>query len=216
MRLRPVLASLVAAAMVSVAVVAIADPPKGKEIRRDPDNKKGISPYMELVNKGEAAFVARDLPGAVSTFQEAIKLKPDEMLGFYRLGEAELESGKLDDADKTWEAALSKRCTQGQGCERGKGGDDLKAKVLFVIAGLRERQQKWAAAKDAWQSYAAFLQGNPKVHGYPATAADRIKQIDRRVQLEADYGKVKERIAQRVAEKEKEAIENAKKDKLNK
>ncbi len=213
MRLRTVLAPLVAAAMALVAVVAIADPPKGKEIRRDPDNKKGISPYMELVVKGEAAFVARDIPGAISTFQEAVKVRPDEMLALYRLGEAELESGKIDDADRTWEAALSKKCTQG--CDRGKS-DDLKGKVLFNIAGLRERQQKWAAAKDAWQSYAAFLQGNPKVHGYPATAADRIKQIDRRVQLEADYGKVKERIAARIAEKEKEAAENAKKDKLNK
>jgi len=54
------------------------------------------------------------------------------------------------------------------------------------------------------------------VPGYPATALDRIKQVDRRVALEADYGKVKERIAQRVAEKEREAVENAKKDRLNK
>jgi len=205
MRPRFTLIALVVIAMAPGNLVANADPPKSKEIRRDPENKRGISPYMELVVKGESTFVARDIPGAIATFQEAIKLKPDEMLAFYRLGEAEQEAGKLDDADKTWEAALSK-----------KGTDDLKGKVLFVIAGLRERQQKWQPAKDSWEAYAAFLQGNPRVHGYPATAADRIKQIDRRVQLEADYGKVKERIAQRIAEKEKEAAENAKKDKLNK
>jgi tetratricopeptide (TPR) repeat protein len=209
MRPRSTLTALVitglAAALVLGNLVASADPPKGKEIRHDPENKRGISPYMELVVKGQSTFIARDIPGAISVFQEAIKLDPEQMLAFYRLGEAEQEAGKLDDADKAWEAALSK-----------KGPDDLKGKLLFVIAGLRERQQKWQAAKDAWQSYAAFLQGNPKVHGYPATAVDRIKQIDRRVQLEADYGKVKERIAQRIAEKEKEAAENAKKDKLNK
>jgi tetratricopeptide (TPR) repeat protein len=205
MRPRIALAALVTVAVALANLVAGADPPKSKEIRRDPENKRGISPYMELVVKGESTFVARDISGAIATFQEAIKLKPDEMLAFYRLGEAEQEAGKLDDADKTWEAALSK-----------KGTDDLKGKVLFVIAGLRERQQKWQPAKDSWEAYAAFLKGNPKVHGYPATAADRIKQIDRRVQLEADYGKVKERIAQRIAEKEKEAAENAKKDKLNK
>ena len=209
MRPRLRLAALVTASFVAALAVgtlaASADPQKGKEIRRDPDNKKGISPYMELVVKGQSTFIARDIPGAIATFQEAIKLDPEQMLAFYRLGEAEQEAGKLDDADKAWEAALSK-----------KGPEDLKGKVLFVIAGLRERQQKWQAAKDAWQSYAAFLGGNPKVMGFPATAADRIKQIDRRVQLEADYGKVKERIAQRIAEKEKEAAENAKKDKLNK
>jgi tetratricopeptide (TPR) repeat protein len=203
--LPPLVTAALAAALALGNVVASADPPKGKEIRRDPDNKKGISPYMELVVKGQSTFIARDIPGAISVFQEAIKLDPEQMLAFYRLGEAEQEAGKLDDADKAWEAALSK-----------KGHDDLKGKVLFNIAGLRERQQKWQAAKDAWQSYTAFLQGNPKVLGFPATAADRIKQIDRRVQLEADYGKVKERIAQRIAEKEKEAAENAKKDKLNK
>src|ERR1044071_1742302 len=62
----------------------VAAPASGKkEIKRDPEGKRGISPYMELIAKGEASFVARDLPGAVSTFQEAVKLDPDKMLGFY-------------------------------------------------------------------------------------------------------------------------------------
>jgi tetratricopeptide (TPR) repeat protein len=205
---------LVAAPLVALLVLGGAAVTRAKEIRRDPDNHRGISPYMELVVKGQASFTARDLPGAVSAFQDAIKLKPDEVLAFYRLGEAEQESGKLDDAEKAWEAALSKKCSQG--CDAQNTPDNLKAKVMFALAGLRERQQKWPAAKEAWQAYAAFLEGNAKVHGFPATAADRIKQVDRRVQLEADYGKVKKRIADRIAEKEKEAAENAKKDKLNK
>jgi tetratricopeptide (TPR) repeat protein len=207
-------ARLVAAPLAALLLLGGAAATRAKEIKRDPENHRGISPYMELVVKGQASFSARDLPGAVSAFQEAIKLKPDEMLAFYRLGEAEQETGKLDDADKAWEAALSKKCSQG--CDAHNTPDNLKAKVMFNIAGLRERQQKWPAAKEAWQAYAAFLEGNPKVHGFPATAVDRIKQIDRRVQLEADYGKVKQRIADRIAEKEKEAAENAKKDKLNK
>jgi hypothetical protein len=213
MRPRFALSALVAAALALGSLEATADPPKGEK-RRDPENRKGISPYMELVNKGEAAFVARDIPGAIAIFQDAIKMKPDEQLAFYRLGEVEQESGKLDDADKTWEVGLSKRCSQG--CDKHNTPDNMKGKMLFVIAGLRERQQKWVAAKDAWQAYLAFVQGNPKVLAFPATAVDRIKQVDRRMQLEVDYGKVKERIAARVAEKEKEAAENAKKDKLNK
>jgi tetratricopeptide (TPR) repeat protein len=207
-------ARLVAASLAGLLVLGGAAATMAKEIRRDPDNHRGISPYMELVVKGQASFTARDLPGAISAFQDAIKLKPDEVLAFYRLGEAEQESGKLDDAEKAWEAALSKKCSQG--CDAQNTPDNLKAKVMFALASLRERQQKWPAAKEAWQAYAAFLEGNPKVHGFPATAADRIKQVDRRVQLEADYGKVKQRIASRIAEKEKEAAENAKKDKLNK
>ncbi|APR83691.1 Hypothetical protein A7982_09040 [Minicystis rosea] len=204
MRPRSMVVSLFAAALVLGNALAGAEPPKGKDIKRDPENKKGISPYMELIVKGEAAFVARDIAGATATFQEAIKSDADQMLGFYRLGEAEIEQGKLDDAEKTFEAGLSKR-----------GTDDLKAKLLFSIADLKERQKKWQGAKDAWASYAAFLQGNAKAKGYPATATERLKQADRRLKDEIDYGAVKERIAKRLAEKEKEAAENAKKDKLN-
>jgi tetratricopeptide (TPR) repeat protein len=203
MRARYALTAIVTAAIGLGNLTASADPPK-HEIRRDPLNIKGISPYMELVVKGDHAFVARDVPGAIATYQEAIKLDPEQMLAFYRLGEAEQDSGKLDEADKAWEAALSK-----------KGPDNLQAKVLFCIAGLRERQLRWQAGKDAWLAYSAFLQSHPKVFGFPANAADRIKLADRRMKDEIDYGKVKERIAARIALKEREAAENAKKDKLN-
>src|SRR5262249_35038780 len=159
---RSAVSALCAAALALGSLVAVTEI-KAKEPRRDPDNKKGISPYMEMIVKGQAAFSARDIQGAITTFQDAIKLRPEEMLGFYRLGEAEQEAGKLDDADKAWEAALSKRCSQG--CEAPSNPDALKAKVMFNIAFLRERQQKWPAAKDAWESYAAFLKGNPKANG---------------------------------------------------
>lgn len=192
---------LAAAALFLANAAASADP---KEVRRDPEGKKGISPYMELIVKGQAAFVARDIPGATTAFQEAIKSDATMMLGFYQLGQAEIEAGKLDDAEKTYESGLSK-----------KGPDDLKAKLMFGLADLHERQGKWQAAKDAWAAYAAFLQGNPKVKGFAATATERMKQADRRMRDEVEYGKVKERIAKRLAEKEKEAAENAKKDKLN-
>jgi hypothetical protein len=126
------------------------------------------------------------------------------MLGYHRLGEAFVASGKLDEAHKTYEAGLSK-----------KGPDELKGKLMFVLADLHEREKKWQGAKDAWSAYAAFLQGNPKVKGFPGTATERMKQADRRMKDEIDSGKVKERIASRIAAKEKEALENAKKDKLN-
>jgi predicted Zn-dependent protease len=199
MRSRSLVISLAATALFLVNVAA-----GGKEIRRDPENRRGISPYMELIVKGEAAFVARDIPGATVAFQDAIKSQPGQMLGFYMLGQAELEANKLDDAQRTWEAGMSK-----------KGGDDLKAKLMFCLADLSERQLRWQAAKDGWAAYSAFLQANPKVKGFPGTAAERIKQADRRMKDEVEYGKVKERIAKRLAEKEREAMENAKKDKLN-
>ncbi|XXX75652.1 tetratricopeptide repeat protein [Sorangium sp. So ce134] len=159
---------------------------------------------MEQILKGQASFVARDIPGAISAFQEAIKQDPSKMLGFYRLGEAMLESGNAAEAETAWTTALGK-----------KGSEELQAKVLFCLADLRERQKNWQAAREAWGAYGAYLTSNPKAGGYPATATERQKQIDRRVKDEKDYAAVKERIVQREAERQKEAEENAKKDKLN-
>jgi hypothetical protein len=214
--MRTALASLLASAIALTAGSALAQPKEpakaaGKEaakptdnVRRDPEGKTGISPYMELIAKGEAAFVARDFAGAIASFQEAIKLDGTKMLGFYRMGEAQLASAKLEEVLATWQSGLGK-----------KGTEDLNAKLLFVIADLYERQGNLQAAKDAWAAYAAFLQNNAKASGYAGTPVERQKQADRRMKDEKDYAVVKERIAKREAEKLKEAEENAKKDKLN-
>lgn len=187
------------------APAATTPAPGGKQPRRDPEGKTGISPYMESVVKGQNAFVARDFPGAVTAFQDAIKSDPQAMLGFYLLGEAQLEAGKPEEADAAWTAGLSK-----------KGTEDLNAKLLFLIADLRERQKNWQAAKDAWAAYAAFLTGHPQAKGFAATAEERQKRLDQRMKDEKDYAAVKERIKKREEERLKEAEENAKKDKLNK
>ena len=127
------LRSLVLTAVaVLLATPALAQKPVGpsKETEGLP------KPYIDAVGKGEAAFQARDFAASTTAFQDAIKVDPKLMLGYYRLGEAQRAAGKLDDADATWQSALGK-----------KGSNELKAKVLFVIADLRERQGKWQPAK---------------------------------------------------------------------
>lgn len=155
--------------------------------------------------KGQGSFAARDFAGAVTAFQDAIKLDPTAMLGYYLCGEAQLEAGKPDEADAMWTAALTK-----------KGSEDLQSRVMFVLADLKERQKNWAGAKDAWSAYQVFVTGHAAVKGYIATAEERIKRIEQRIKDEKDYAAVKERIKAREAERLKEAEENAKKDKLNK
>lgn len=188
-----------------VAAPASTLSPSGKPIRRDPEGRSGISPYNESVAKGQSAFAARDFAGAVTAFQDAIKLDPTVMLGFYLLGEAQLEAGKPDEAEAAWTSGLSK-----------KGSEDLNARLLFILADLKERQKNWQASKEAWAAYSAYLVGHATVKGYLATSEERIKRIDQRIKDEKDYGAVKERIKAREAERLKEAEENAKKDKLNK
>ena len=127
------------------------------------------------------------------------------MSAYYRLGLVQLAQAKYDDVEQTLQKAAKK-----------KGPEELEAKVLFVLAELRERTGKWQLAKDAWSTYSAYVEGHPKAKGYADTAIERQKQIDRRVKYEKEYGAVKERIERRVKELEKEAEDNAKKDKLNK
>lgn len=218
MRSRVLASLLVVSALVAFGSVAIAKPKKGDKkaaaeaesappassIRRDPEGITGISPYQELIVKGQNAYTSGDKPGAIAAFQEATQLDSAKMLGFYRLGEALRGSDKLDEASTAYETALGK-----------KGNAALKAKVLFVLADLRERQGKWQEAKDAWDAYAAFLQESPKAGGFPATATDRLKKIERRVKDEKTYGEVKERTEKRRIEVEREAEENKKKDTKN-
>ncbi|MEZ4295060.1 MAG: hypothetical protein R3B70_08775 [Polyangiaceae bacterium] len=173
--------------------------------RRDPQGKKGISPYTEAVVRGQNSFVARDFPGAVTAFQDAIKTDPQQMLGFYLLGEAQLEAGKPEEAEAAWTTGLGKQ-----------GTEDLNAKLLFLMADLRERAKDWPKAKESWEAYAAFLKAHPNAKGYPTTAEDRVKRIDQRIKDEKDYASVKERIKKREEERTKEAEENAKKDTRNK
>jgi hypothetical protein len=173
---------------------------------KDPQGRAGISPYMELINKGEASFIARDFAGAVVQFQEAIKLDGQKMLAFYRMGEAQLAAGKPEEADAIWTSGLNK-----------EGTPSMKARILFCLADLKERQKKFDQAKDAWGKYAQFLKDNAQeAKGYALTPEERIKVIDRHEKDLKDYTAVKERIAKRQAEREKEAEENAKKDKANK
>ena len=198
------LPAIVLVALVAGHVPARAESPKREEIRRDPEGKRGISPYMELIVKGQTAFVTHDVPSALAAFQDAIKLEPEKVLGYFYLAEVLVDDAKLEDADKMLGLALARR-----------GPDDLRAKVLFAVASLRERQQRWQPAKEAWNAYLSFCQSSPRARGFPGTATERMKQIDRRMRDEVEYGKVKDRIAKRIAEKEAEAAENARKDKLN-
>jgi tetratricopeptide (TPR) repeat protein len=155
--------------------------------RTDPKGITGISPFMELIAKGSASYVARDYATAVTTFQEAIQKAPNRALGHYMLGQAFLADKKPDEADGAWQTAL----------RYAEKDPVLRAKALFVIADLREQQKRWDDALTAWKAYADYVASEAKANGYAATPTDRTRVIEKRKELETKYAKVKERIAQR-------------------
>jgi tetratricopeptide (TPR) repeat protein len=197
MRARSVsLPSLLAAAVALVATVASAQTetsPGASEApaaAAQPKAKSTKSPYSAKLQKGNAAYVARDFPGAIAAYQDAIQETANDPVAFYLLGEAQLGAGNVAEAEASWLSALGKAASR----------DDIRAKLLFVLADLRERQGKWAEAKTAWDEYARFVGTHAVPKGYAATAAERTKAIDTRVDLEAKYGAVKQRIEQREKE----------------
>jgi tetratricopeptide (TPR) repeat protein len=165
--------------------------------RKDPKGIQGISPFMELINQGNAAYIAADYPTAVSKYQEAVQKEPNRAFGHYMLGQAFLADKKLDEANGAWQSAL----------RYAEKDPVLKAKTLLVIADLREQQKRWDDAATAWKAYAEFVGANPNANGYPTTPNERQKALETRKDLETKYAKVKERIAQR----EKDAAAKAKK-----
>jgi tetratricopeptide (TPR) repeat protein len=164
-------------------------------VRRDPNGVTGISPAMEAIRKGDLAYGDKEPDKAIEAYRDAINKDPKEPMGHYRLGEMLLASGKLDDANQSWQTAI-----------KAAGTDDAaRAKALFVVADLRERQGKWEEAAAAWKEYGSFVGSHPKAHGYGATSTERQKTIDTHNDVAAKAGKVKERIQQREREVQQQA-----------
>ena len=150
--------------------------------------KPGPSPYSAAVQKGDAAYLAHDFDAAIAAYREEIQKKPNDALGQYRLGEAELAKGSFDEAEKAWQTALHLT---------GKN-EALKSKLLLVLADLKERQKAYDEGVERWKACAEHAQATST--GYPATAAERIKRADDWKKLSADAAEVKARIEKRIQE----------------
>ncbi len=143
---------------------------------------------MAEIGKARDAFAIRDLPKAIASYETAATKAPTLPLPQYLLGETYLAAGRPEDAEKAWRTAL--RLTEKQ--------DSMRAKVLFVLADLRERQGRLDEALDGWNEYATFVEGHPNVQGRGPTAKERRRVLEIRKDMVAKYSKVKDRIRQRL------------------
>lgn len=169
--------------------------PDADGVRRDPKGIKGISPFWEAIKKGDDQYIIREYDAAAEAYKEALTQEPQNALGHYRLGEAYVALGKLDEAQASYESA-----------KRFSGEDKaLKAKVLFVLADLQERKRELDRAKNDWSAYESYGKAESATKTYPETPADRKKRIDEWKKLEEQYAEVKKRIAERLEEADKKA-----------
>jgi tetratricopeptide (TPR) repeat protein len=194
-RLFSVLAALAVPAIGAVPIALAAGDSKGDAKpsasasagkKYDPKNQSAISKFMETCVAGNAQYAARDFQAAIATYREAIKLDPKNALGHYLLGEAQLAANNIAEADASWtQAALV-----------SDGSDPrLRARVLFVVADVKERQKKWDEAKAAWANYNEWCGKYADAGvGFPASGASRVQAIDAMTKLNAESEKVKQRI----------------------
>lgn len=168
-------------------------------VRHDPKGIKGISPYLEQINKGDRSYVARDFDGAIAAYREAIKSEPEKALAHYRVAEAQLAKGDQKEAEVELVTGL-----------RFVGSDGtLKGKLIFLLADLRERQKNNDEAIGRWKEYSKNAEDEKEAVTYPATATERVSRNEAWKQLATDSAAVKERIAKRLKEAEEAARKSA-------
>jgi tetratricopeptide (TPR) repeat protein len=168
-------------------------------VRRDPGGIKGISPYLELINKGDRAYVARDFDGAIAAFREAVQSQPQNAVGHHRLGAAQLAKGDQKEAEAAFVNGL-----------RFVGKDaSLRGKLLFALADLRERQKNSDEAIGRWKEYARNAEDAREAVTYPATATERLARNEAWKQNAQASAAVKDRIAKRLKEAEDAARKSA-------
>ena len=148
---------------------------------------------------GDRAALARDFDGAVVRYRAVVSEDPRNALAHYRIGQAQTMKGDFTEAEQAYFAAL-----------RFSGTNDaLRAKVLFCIADLRERQHAFDAAVDAWTEYEKQGVTAPDATPHVATAAERKNRIAEWKKALAVAAEVKARTASRIREAEDLARKNA-------
>lgn len=161
-------------------------PAPAAESKYDPDNITAISQYMETCVKGNEKLVAKDPTAAIDLYKKAVQLSPKQALAHYLLAEAYISQQNLGEAEASIKEAMEAQDT-------GKN-PALRSRVLFLNADILEREKQWDKAKAAWQLYAEHNARNADA-GFPQTAAERIKTIQKILDMEKQYVEVRARIA---------------------
>lgn len=168
-------------------------------IRRDPKGVTGVSPLWEALGKGDGALLARDYDAAIAAYRDASSKSPQSPLPIYRVAEAQKLKGDLKAAEESYNSAMN------------LVGNDatMKAKILFCLADLSERQKDLEQATTRWAAYETFIKVAEKAKVYPASAAERKKRIQEWKQISADAAEVKLRIERRMKEGDATTRKNA-------
>ena len=172
---------------------------KAAEPKQATQTGKENRPFMDAISKGDRAAVARDFEAAIAAYREAIQKEPQNALGHYRVGSAQLLKGDQKEAEAAFVTGLR---------FAGKDGT-LKGKLLFALADLRERQKSNDEAIGRWKEYAANSEAQKEAVTYPATATERVTRNEGWKKLQAESAEVKTRIEKRLKEADEASRKSA-------
>jgi len=182
--------SRIAAIVLALALVPATALAEGKGSKKKGDDTVAVGvpshAYKEACTDGNTKYAARDFPAAIEAYRKAIEHDPKNPLGFYLLGEAQLAGGNLTEAEASWNRAS---------LEASEKEPALRAKILFVLADLKERQKKWEEARAAWQVYLDWASKYSNAGAFPGSAQSRQQVIDTVMKLDKAYAVVRQRIA---------------------
>lgn len=157
-------------------------------------------PPQKAMIAGDRATLARDFDAALAKYRAVVSEDPRNALAHYRIAQAQAMKGDLHEAEQAYFAAL-----------RFSGTDDaLRARVLFCIADLRERQKAYDAAVEAWTEYEKQGVKAPDSTPHVAVAAERKNRIAEWKKALASAEQTKARAARRLSELEDLARSKAK------
>lgn len=161
-------------------------------VRRDPAGRTGISPAWEAIKRGDEAYVAHDIEGAIHEYQAAIEAHPQNPVGHYRLACVLIAKREYKPAQESLDTAL----------RFSKSDPTTAGKTLFVMADLKERQQDYPAALAAWKAYSIFAATHKDAKTFPSSAESRLSRLAAYVKLTEQSEQVRQRIAERLQNSE--------------
>jgi tetratricopeptide (TPR) repeat protein len=160
---------------ISVPMVDMVIPPS--------DGSKG---FFDVLLKGQNLYLAGQYEESLAAYKEADEAKPaDPFVQFYR-GCAHARLSQYDDAVAAFQTAAS---------IAGEQNPDVAGKSMFMTAVVEELRGGGKAVKVAWNAYKDFIEKNPTILSFKASADARIEAYDKKRELDEKYQIVRERIA---------------------
>jgi hypothetical protein len=164
-------------------------------------NPAAADPFLAKLRDGDNAYLARDFDAAAAAYREAIKERPRDAMGHYRLGEVLRAQSKYEEASEALANGM-----------RFAADMLIQARINFILADTSERANQLPKAKREWENYLKLSQEHAKqlaaktpglsaddpVHA--ASATERLNQVNAAMKRTEEYAAVKERIRQREAE----------------